>query len=372
MRSVLNEIITLRGGKRPVIDYRNTNRYCVIVSEDNGTKTAYCFGTPIYNRKTRKLVDLRFYHNNGVYCAHGSDSEITVGDGICMENDGGFCKVRFPGEISIRAGTRCGTAAITPTLNGTLIKVPCMADQPYEVRLLSGQPFMEIRANDRCFSLMREPFKPFVTVSCIGVFDGAYQTVAPCSLSYQRNNDQEFSLTLHHGSPHGSTLLFEINMHENKLFQDTTVESLHPDVNNAFGGTAFIGQTTTYGEQWIYSRPDFSRLPELFDKQIQNAILHMPSFGGNCALSASGLTARFCSFGSNWENKVQEAEEITDAVSTGGYLSFNVTRFITDRTRFLKPFDGFILKPKGRGNGFSAIFTGDSNFAPQILEINFR
>ena len=158
MRSVLSEIITLRGGKIPVIDYRNNNCYCVIASEGNGTKTAYCFGVPIYNRKTRKLVDQRFYENNGIRKACGSNSEITVNDGVFMENGEGFCKVRFPEEALSGLGIRYGMASISNTLNGILIRVPCMAYQPYEVRLLSGQPFMDVRANDRCFSIMLEAF----------------------------------------------------------------------------------------------------------------------------------------------------------------------------------------------------------------------
>ena len=55
MNSVLSEIIRLRCGRTPVIDYHNSNRYCIVVSEDNGTKTAYCFGVPIYNRKPAEL-----------------------------------------------------------------------------------------------------------------------------------------------------------------------------------------------------------------------------------------------------------------------------------------------------------------------------
>lgn len=64
MRSVLEEIVTLRNGKTPVIDHRNSNRYCIVAAEANGTKTAYCFGVPIYNNRSKRLVNylqLRYF-----------------------------------------------------------------------------------------------------------------------------------------------------------------------------------------------------------------------------------------------------------------------------------------------------------------------
>lgn len=374
MRSILNEMARLRGGQSPVLDYRNSNRYRLVASEENGTKTAYCFAVPIYNRKSKRLVNLRFYENGGIWRSCGSGADITAANGFLLENEDGFCRIGLPGELLSVNGTgvRYGAAAIVPTLNGICVRVPCPAGQMYSLTLLSDQPFMNVHANDRCFSLMRGEFTPFVTVSCIGVLDGAGRVIAPSTLHYQKNSDTEYALTLGHASPFGRTLLFEINLHEEKLIQDTTVESGRPEMNNAFGGTAFIGRTASCGEQWLYARPDFSKLPELYDKQIRKAVLHIPQYGGNCSLAAWGLTARFCSFGSNWENKIQAAEELTDVAASRGYQSLDITGLVTDSARFLKPSEGFILKPKNKESGFSVVSTGDSYFAPQILEVNFR
>lgn len=374
MRSVLGEITALRNGKAPVTDRRNSNRYCVVCTEDNGTKTAYCFGVPIYSSRSKRLLSLQFYENGRVWSACGSGAAVSVGGEIELADEYGRCTIRLPGAVSSLSGNRvrCGNAEILPTLNGILISVSCRAAEPFAVRLFSEQPFMPVRANDRCFSLMREQFKPFVTVSCLGVLNSAGQMIAPCGLTYQKNSDQEYALTVTHTSPYGAKLLFEINLHAEKLFQDTTVESRHPDVNNAFGGTAFIGYTAAYGEQWLYSRPDLSKLPALCDKQIGRAVLHLPRFGGSAALTAFGLHARFCSFGSRWENRVGAAERATDAVLSGGYQSLDITGLITDEARFIKPSEGFILRPAAKDGGFSAVSTGDSFFAPQILEVNFR
>jgi len=44
---------------------------------------------------------------------------------------------------------------------------------------------------------------------------------------------------------------------------------------------------------------------------------------------------------------------------------------VDPRTRTITKSEGLILKPKIKGAGFSAIATGDSCLAPQIMEINF-
>lgn len=65
MQSVLGEISKLRKGSPIIIDYHNSNRYRLVVQENNGTKTAYYFSTPIYSRRTRKMIDVKFQSNGG-------------------------------------------------------------------------------------------------------------------------------------------------------------------------------------------------------------------------------------------------------------------------------------------------------------------
>ena len=54
MQSVLEEIKKLRNDSPITIDYNNSNRYRLVVEENDESKTAYYFSTPIYNQKTRK------------------------------------------------------------------------------------------------------------------------------------------------------------------------------------------------------------------------------------------------------------------------------------------------------------------------------
>ena len=77
MRSVLKEISRLRKGKPISVDRHNSNRYRVVVQEDDGSKTAYYFSTPIYNNKTRKMVDAKFKSSDGTIYATGSNANIT-------------------------------------------------------------------------------------------------------------------------------------------------------------------------------------------------------------------------------------------------------------------------------------------------------
>ena len=242
------------------------------------------------------------------------------------------------------------------------------------MRLTAEPPFMSIRGSGKCFSLMREEFKPFVTVSCIGTLDTEGKISGPCRLDYQKNSDSEFTFSV---SPQGTvrgSVFYEINLYEPKLFRDTTVESFNPTENNVYGSVAFIGNTKAYGEQWLYSAVDISKISELSDRKIIRALWHLPQFTHTDAtLSAFGVTGRFCSFGSTWQNKVRETEKITGSVIKGEYQTLDITGIITDRnTHYLTQSEGLILRAEKADGGFLTVATGDSCLMPQILEISFR
>lgn len=376
MQSIFNEISHLRGERPLIIDYRNSNRYRLVTSESNGTKTAYCFSTPIYNLKSRKMIDLHFCSNGGVLYAVGSNTNITVSNGIRMENPEGYCLMEIPQKPALNSGKeiRCGNNTIYPTTNGIALKAYIKDSGRFSFTIEVGQPFMDVRANDKYFALMRERFRPFVTFSCIGTLDSLGQLIAPAKIEYQKLTDRKYRLTVLSTSQMGTYVLFEGNLYENKLFQDTTVENFNPKTNNAFGSTAFIGNTALFGEQWLYSRPDYSKISELMDKRINKATLHLPKYNkSNVEFSALKVTSRFCSFGSNWDNKIASGALVSESVSVMGYQSVNLTPLIVDpKTRTITRSEGMILKSNVKSSGFSAVATGDSCYAPQILEINYR
>ena len=231
-----------------------------------------------------------------------------------------------------------------------------------------------MRSNDKYFALMKEQFRPMVVFSCIGALDETGTVIAPAKIEYQKLSDKKYRIVLRATSPLARYVLFEANLYENKLLQDTTVESGNPTTNNAFGSVAFIGNSSSYGEQWLYSKLDYARISEIMDKRIQKAILYMPRLNqSKVEFCAHKVSARFCSFGSNWNNKISGQASISDSSSRNGYQSLDLTPLLINAyTGTIVKSDGFILKPKIKGRGFSTVATGDSYYAPQILEINFK
>lgn len=372
MISILREIEQLRKGKPMVIDYSNHNRYRVVVKETDGTKTAYYFSTPIYNRYTRKVVDLKFQKNDDSVCAVGSNTTTTVSDVLRMENAVGICTIPLHKTISYVSAQELhsGNVTLHPTMNGVAVRVD---GTKFTFDLELNKPFSSIRANDKYFSLMRKKFLPFVTVSCIGTVGRDREVIAPAKISYQIISDRKYRLTVTPCSPMGTGIMLEINLYEAKLIQDTTVESINPKVNNAFGSTAFIGNTEAFGEQWLYSKLDFGKMPELTDKYINRAVLYLPKYNrADVALSAYKVASRFCSFGSNWDNKVAAANYISSTSALDRYQCMDITSALaSDGGGYLTQTNGMILRSTNKGSGFSVIATGDSYYAPQILEINF-
>lgn len=376
MQSVLGEIAKLRNGSPIIIDYHNSNRYCLVVQENNGSKTVYYFSTPIYNRRTRKMIDIKFQSNGGTVYSTGSNTNITITNCVLMENEEGSCKIALPQNTSLFSAQEAhsGNVILFPTANGVALKCSVNNNEKCSFIVDVGQPFLNVRANDKCFALMKERFKPFVVFSCVGSVDATGNVIAPAKIEYQKLSDKRYRITISSMSPLAQSVLFEANLYENKLFQDTTVESMNPSTNNAFGSVGFIGNSSAYGEQWLYSRLDYSRISEIMDKRINKAVLHMPKLNqSKVEFSAYKVSARFCSFGSTWDNKIPGETPVSDSSSESGYQSLDFTSLLVDsRTKTITKSEGLILKPKIKGSGFSAIATGDSYLAPQIMEINFR
>ena len=376
MQPVLNEIARLRKDKAIAIDYQNTNRYRLVIQENDGSKTAYYFSTPIYNQKTRKLVDVQFHSDNNAIYAIGSNANTKISQNIIMENAETSCTINLMQKVELISNSkaRYGDHIILPTTNGVAMKCKAKENEKISFTIEVSQPFLNIRSNNKYFALMKERFRPYVVFSCIGSMDIAGNVVAPAKLEHHKIADKKYCITVSATSPLAQYILLECNLYENKLFQDTTVESLNPSTNNAFGSAGYIGNTDVYGEQWLYSRLDYSRIPEIMDKHINKAVLHMPKLNySKVELSAYTVASRFCSFGSTWDNKIASVASFSDSSSNNGYQNIDLTPLlINPRTKTIAKSEGLILKPQIKGSGFSAITTADSYFAPQILEINFK
>lgn len=376
MISIINEIEKISFDKPLQIDPVNYNRYMVVSRNSDRTKTAYCFSVPIYNEQLKNTVDLKFHHNKFESYCLGSSATITIADTAHFQNNYGSCRISSLGKLAKRTNdtiymdSTTGCIEISPTLNGLLFKVPCSVAHESTIQISIDRSFESIRSNDKYFAIMREKFVPFITVSGVGTLNSRGQVIAPCDISYHAVNDKEYVLTIKSKSKFGKHIAYEINMHEAKLFEDTTVESQHPSINNAFGGSAFLGETKYFGEQWLYSRLNFSILPQLHNKKIMKAVLHIPKLNnGDCLLVANRILERFCSFGSNWENKISITEQFSESVASNGYHHLDTTelvRNINDKS------GNFVVLAKAQKNKLAVISTGDSYYHPQILEIKYQ
>lgn len=368
MNTALKEICLLRGENRFEVDLRNQNRYRIVVKEKTGA-SSYCFSTPIYNSASNELVYRRFQEKKKTFIFTGSDSLITVYNGnLIMKNSEGSVTLRLPDHNYVfRDGNLYSESwFLCPTFNGIFIQ---MNKPSWTAKLVIDRDFEYIRHTSKNFAIMHEEFKPFFTISPLMSFSTQDQ-VSPVEVQYKEINQREYAVEL--AALSGETISFEINLYEPKLFQDTTVESLHPCENNAFGSAAFLGKTPWMGEQWLYSRPDFSKVPELESHEIVQVLLHVPCwYAVNSKLEVYAPTARFCSFGSTWENKTGHTEQLINSNVKDHYITFDLTGIFSDSIdRRILYTHGIILKNSAKNAEYTALATGDSSMFPQILEVH--
>lgn len=377
MNEVLNEIKKLRKDNTLHIDRTNKNPYRLVVNEEDGSRTAYYFSVPIYNLNTRRLLRPCFVNVQGGYIYAGSTAEITVrGDTFYCRSKSAACHIIFDGGVfqENNGVLQNDLFSLSATLNGVACCGRQEKDTTAKCVLHMETPVMSVRSNGRSFSLMNSEFHPSVTLSGITGLDSFGCAVAPLDIHYRNLSEKDYEIEIFANSSYCQKVLFEINMHISKLFQDTTVSSLQADANNAFGGVAYIGNTARFGEEWLYTRLDYDYMKEMIGREIRRTILHLPKWD-NCSvpLSAFSVTSRFCSFGSTWNNRVQETYKIGDSMIDKGYHHIDLSGYLVDdRVRALQHREGMILRSKEKDSGCTIVSTGDSYCAPQILEINYR
>ena len=375
MNSVYSEIERIRQDRffKPIDGL--TNRHCIHCQEPNGIKTAYCFSVPIRNNQSNNIVDLKFHHHSQYSFFFGTNCKIMVSDKIKIINEHGQCDVILPCNLykktdeAIFFKNDIGEIEIRPTLNGILLLFDNnLSFDHKKIKLRCNKVFESTRTNNKYFSIMREKFIPFVTVSCIGLINQHGKISAPCEVVSQKLHDTEHILSFSSINPQ-NRIAIEINVQEPKLFQDTTVESMHPTVNNAFGGTSFLGTSKVFGEQWLYSRLDISNISHLQGKKIIKSILHIPQLGYNLStITVSEISERFCSFGSNWENKIAVKDTIALSSGSLGYYNLDITKILGN---FINESKNFVIRCSNPSKPV-IIPTGDCFYSPQILEVKYQ
>lgn len=372
--SVLDAVRELRGDNDFVINRSNVNRYRVVLHEPDQAQTAYYFSAPIYDAETRTLAPLRFRPEKGYYTLRGTNGTVSVfGNTICLKSAyDRICCAFDGGALALSNRILMGEGvAIHPTLNGAAVKIRC-GKAGTTVRIRTEKPYYNIRVNSKCFALMQEPFLPVMTLSGIGAFLADGKLCGGVKISFQKISEREFSVWFCNPSGAERYIWFEVNLYEPKLFLDTTVESGNPAENNAYGSTAFLGSTRSFGTQWLYTRPDYTILADVLGREIERVLLYVPMYsGGDARLSWVTLPRRFCSFGSTWENKVEFDNHFYESSAVGRYHILDLTdTLVNPVTHMLELPEGWVLRVMH--GGYTAVSTGDSSFYPQILSVRFR
>ncbi len=364
--SPIDEIKYLRKGNFTV-DTDNRNRYAIVVKEAIG-KTAYCFGTPIYNAISGKLVLPKFQLSHHKKTYDGSNCHIEIENNlVSFEKQQNSFKMAFDEQINIYPNKSNYISAI-PTLNGIQVVVK---DSKVKFQLNADCTYSYVKANSVNVSIMKDMFLPIVSISALYALSTEGKCY-PVEMQYSELSNDTYEIVLF-SSHNDSSIFFEVNFYEQKLFSDTTVESINPLKNNAFGGIAFIGHTEEFGEQWLYSRLDISKLYDFKYKSINSIKLHIPLFNQTeDHLYAFIPTQRFCSFGSTWQNKVEHNDVKLKFCNNKKYLTVDVSDvFAIPQIQELTYNEGLVIRKLGGNDNYTAIATCDNYSRPQILEIKY-
>lgn len=374
-QKMLETILHFRNSSKLDIDEENENRFCVTVNEKDGSKTGYYFSTPIYNKFSNNIVDNEFTSVENGFIAVGSNSIIKIFDSIQLEGNDGFAKILLDKKVTSSTPTELSLEndRIFLTTNGILYVAELSNKSDFSFDIIVDNPFLSMRSNNQCLVLLKDGFIPFLSISCLGASDTYKYITEPAVIKYQKITDIKYNITISPYNNHSKYLFFEVNSYEHKAVQDTTVESATPQKNNAFGGVAFVGNSKIFGEQWLYSKIDFYTLREISNKKIKKAIWHIPKYNNNFTeIDVFELKSRFCSFGSNWENKNEDSTFLGSAVDNGNYIDIDITKVLInaqDKESMLS--EGIILKPGRKQNEYTIISTGDNYFRPQLIEVNY-
>lgn len=352
------------------VDMQQSNRYCIRLNTPNG-KEAYYFASPIYNAYSRKLVRRLFLQSGSEFRFCGSNCSVTVtGTQISLRQGDRSLTLTFRRQQlwQLRDGhLESADYAVYPTCNGI-----CLGGKVETLRFgySARVSHRSVRISQNCLCWMEQQFKPAVVVSALTA-EGAGKNV-PLRVRLEQTSESAGTVFFETTDPVFRRGWLEIDFYEPKLIQDTPVSGRFPKENNAFGPVAWIGKSAFYGTQWLYTRLDVSKIQELRSAHIREMKLYLPRLsGGTAAPELYGLTARFCSFGSNWDNKVGQAEGGQAVTVTPHYLCLDLTRFYTNRARLTESV-GTVLTPSRTWEpGCHTVATGDCTAMPPILCVKY-
>ena len=349
-----------------------SSRHKITFDEKHGF-CAYYFSVPIRDGENN-IVSSDFSSDGEKHCLRGTSGIITVDTAVTFEAADTRIHVTFSdAEEWYRAGRDivCRDMKLSPTLNGVVLHKYIRRGGTTELYISAAHHTGDIRANSKYFALMKQRFVPQFSVSAIGV-QSDNKFGALLLDDYTLEADGKYKLTFYSPDTDGE-MCIEFNMHEQKLVQDTTVESAHPGENNAFGTTAFIGHSDTFGAQQFYLKFNYPALGDLAKTRITSVRLYMPVLGGSMPpVEALHMDNRFCSFGSTWNKRVKPSGRILPVTYQNGFCCVDLSNVMIDGAGLLRFSNGFHLRTCRDSVGYSVLATGDSHLFPPVLEVHYE
>ncbi len=349
------------------------SKYAIMSQSVLGVKKAYYFTTPVFNQ-ANFLVKPEFEKHGDCYYYRDSGGGLIriYKDHMILSKDSDHISLTWNNKKSIflsnaRAYLKTEDMMFFPTFNGIIIK---HHGNKAKLTVTTSLPY-DVRENSKYFAFMKSKFEPIITLNSMFA-ENRYTDVFYGTVLHSRKiTDTSFELEISSNSTEAFQLTYDIGLYEPKLTQDTTVESEHPQENNSYGNTAFLGNSTYYGTQILYSRIDESKINLPKNCKLDTVKLHIPYYTLNGTdFRISVPTKRFCSFGSTWNDRIPYSKTATSGTKNNGYISFDISKYVISKQGEWKPNEGFVLQ--SLGNHFSIIGTGDNDYTPQIIEITYR
>ena len=370
--SPLEVISHLTGRNALDVDINQSNRYCILLNSKTG-KEAFYFSTPIYNNLSGKIVNRNFSKINGYYQMIGSNCIVQITNSkLLLLKEQAYVKLNFNRNIiwTLKDGILVSDLiTIVPTYNGIVMRGNIIRTS-FDIKF--DLAYKSVRNSENCVCLMESNFRPIFVISALNAHThnkGCYPLLVRFNKVSQSSGNIEFH------SPNAITACgaVEMSFYEPKIIQDTPVSAKRPRENNAFGPIGFIGKSDFYGLQWLYSRLDINKMPELQNKLIQEIKLYIPRINREATvLDMYELQHRFCSFGSNWDNKVQIRDKRRTVAPKEDYFCFDITDLYTNRGRLCES-AGMVIAPTHNAVcNYQMISTGDSYSAPPILYVKYK
>lgn len=375
MESVLNNIILLRQGNIPSELLMEKNSYTVSVRESDGSTTCYFFSIPI-RYSSGQLVQQTWEKEKNHWNHKCINGNVTVSnDELWMNHTRGKCLFLFPDRY------KTGTSKMLvrnysntfPTPNGIAIRTRIGQGREYQLILSEFPGNMEVYQNDKSFTLLTKHGMPFITVSGLFSSERNNNSMGSIGIFGQKISKKEYKLIIKPKTPAGHEMCIDIAFCTQTLFQDLTIESRHPRQYNPYGSGAFLGTTIPYGELWMYTELHADLISEYRNRKIKSAIWHIPCHStpdtnlSFFPISESSIKDNFI-----WENRPICGPDLIQSKYQNSYMNFDITKELRcEESQCLKGGFKGLLKTQRPGRHLVTISTASSNYAPQILEINF-